>query len=243
MTLWKKSAVGAAALMLAGSMMVYAQQRPEGPAVQGPGGFGGPGIWRPSPEDMGAFVDARIAALHAGLRLNPDQEKTWPAFEQALRESARLRMERRAAEHNEPPAAGPVERLQRRADAMTTRGTARSASPTRPRRSIRASTTGRSAASRCWRGSWARAAAITAWNRTIAAARAACAARMSSAPVRAASAATTACAAPAACTAARRTTAARCKRRSGAGRAVVHHPARTPPACRGRSLDRATTLC
>ncbi|MEA2996056.1 MAG: zinc resistance-associated protein [Alphaproteobacteria bacterium] len=124
MTLWKKSAVGAAALMLAGSMMVYAQQRPEGPAVRGPGGFGGPGIWRPSPEDMGAFVDARIAALHAGLRLNPDQEKSWPAFEQALRESARLRLERRAAEHNEPPAAGPVDRLQRRADAMTTRGAA-----------------------------------------------------------------------------------------------------------------------
>ena len=124
MTLWKKSAVGAAALMLAGSMMVYAQQRPEGPAVRGPGGFGGPGIWRPSPEDMGAFVDARIAALHAGLRLNPDQEKSWPAFEQALRESARLRMERRAAEHNEPPTAGPVDRLQRRADAMTTRGAA-----------------------------------------------------------------------------------------------------------------------
>jgi hypothetical protein len=124
MTLWKKSAVGAAALMLAGSMMVYAQQRPEGPAVRGPGGFGGPGIWRPSPEDMGAFVDARIAALHAGLRLNPDQEKTWPAFEQALRESARMRLERRAAEHNEPPTAGPVERLQRRADAMTTRGAA-----------------------------------------------------------------------------------------------------------------------
>jgi zinc resistance-associated protein len=124
MTLWKKSAVGAAALMLAGSMMVYAQQRPEGPAARGPGGFGGPGIWRPSPEDMGAFVDARIAALHAGLRLNPDQEKTWPAFEQALRESARMRLERRAAEHNEPPTAGPVERLQRRADAMTTRGAA-----------------------------------------------------------------------------------------------------------------------
>jgi zinc resistance-associated protein len=124
MTLWKKSAVGAAALMLAGSMMVYAQQRPDGPAARGPGGFGGPGIWRPSPEDMGAFVDARIAALHAGLRLNPDQEKTWPAFEQALRESARMRLERRAAEHNEPPTAGPVERLQRRADAMTTRGAA-----------------------------------------------------------------------------------------------------------------------
>src|SRR3954465_14178370 len=124
MTLGKKSAVGAAALMLAGSMMVYAQQRPEGPGgFRGPG-FGGPGIWRPRAEDMSAFADARIAALHAGLRLNPDQEKTWPAFEQALREAARLRLERRAPEHNEPPTANPVERLQRRADAMTSRGTA-----------------------------------------------------------------------------------------------------------------------
>ena len=125
MTMWKKSAAGAAALMIAGSMMVYAQQRPEGPGgFRGPGGFGGPGIWRPSAEDMSAFADARIAALHAGLRLNPDQEKTWPAFEQALREAARLRLERRAAAHNEPPTANPVERLQRRADAMTSRGTA-----------------------------------------------------------------------------------------------------------------------
>jgi zinc resistance-associated protein len=125
MTLWKKSAAGAAVLMIAGSMMVYAQQRPEGPGgFRGPGGLGGPGIWRPSAEDMSAFADARIAALHAGLRLNPDQEKTWPAFEQALREAARLRLERRAAAHNEPPTANPVERLQRRADAMTSRGTA-----------------------------------------------------------------------------------------------------------------------
>jgi zinc resistance-associated protein len=73
---------------------------------------------------MSAFADARIAALHAGLRLNADQEKTWPAFEQALRDSARMRIERRAALHNEPPTADPVERLQRRADVMTTRGTA-----------------------------------------------------------------------------------------------------------------------
>ena len=37
--------------------------------------------WRPSAEDISAFADARIAALKAGLRLTPDQDKNWPAFE------------------------------------------------------------------------------------------------------------------------------------------------------------------
>ncbi len=30
-----------------------------------------------SPEDRAAFLDARIAALQAGLERNPDQEKNW----------------------------------------------------------------------------------------------------------------------------------------------------------------------
>ena len=38
-------------------------------------------VWQPSAEDISAFMDARIAALKAGLRLTPDQEKNWPAFE------------------------------------------------------------------------------------------------------------------------------------------------------------------
>ncbi|HEY2135936.1 MAG TPA: Spy/CpxP family protein refolding chaperone [Xanthobacteraceae bacterium] len=100
-------------------MIVYAQQRPEGP-----GGFGGQGGWHPSQEDMSAFADARIAALHAGLRLNPDQEKTWPAFEQALRDAAKMRMDRMASAREEQPSTDPVERLQQRADRLTTRGTA-----------------------------------------------------------------------------------------------------------------------
>jgi zinc resistance-associated protein len=41
----------------------------------------------PSPEDIKAFTDARIAALKAGLQLTPDQEKNWPPFEQAIRGS------------------------------------------------------------------------------------------------------------------------------------------------------------
>jgi hypothetical protein len=32
-------------------------------------------------EDLGAFIDARVAALKAGLELTPDQAKNWPAFE------------------------------------------------------------------------------------------------------------------------------------------------------------------
>lgn len=40
---------------------------------------------RYSQEDREAFLDARIAALKAGLKLNPAQEKLWPAVESALR--------------------------------------------------------------------------------------------------------------------------------------------------------------
>src|SRR3981189_255093 len=98
--MFKSIAAGATVLMLVAGAAAYAQQP-----------LPGPDIGRRQqlrPDDRAAFLDARVASLHAGLRLNPDQEKTWPAFEQAYRESARLRMERRAAEHNEPPAARPV---------------------------------------------------------------------------------------------------------------------------------------
>ncbi len=115
--MWKTAAVGAAALMIAGSMIVYAQQGPgfDGPrANDAPRGYGAPremqrfGDWHPSAQDLAAFADARIAALHAGLVLTQDQEKSWPPFEQAMREVAKMR----------------IERLQRRAEAMSTRGAA-----------------------------------------------------------------------------------------------------------------------
>lgn len=47
-----------------------------------------------SPEDFAAFTDARIAALKAGLKLTPAQEKNWPALETALREQAKERAAR-----------------------------------------------------------------------------------------------------------------------------------------------------
>lgn len=124
--MWKKAVIGASALMIAGSMMVYAQQRGDGPGeYRGPGHTGMMGGWRPNADDMKAFSDARIAALHAGLELNTDQEKNWPPVEQALRDLAKLRADRLAARHdNQPPAGSPIERLQRRADDLTARGTA-----------------------------------------------------------------------------------------------------------------------
>src|SRR5213596_3198552 len=80
---------GTAALVLAGSTAVYAQHRP----------------WlhdrfRMSAEDRTAFADARIAAVHAGLKLNPDQEKLWPPVEAAVKDFAKLRIDRANARMN-----------------------------------------------------------------------------------------------------------------------------------------------
>lgn len=107
---------GAAVAVIAGSTAVYAQHRP----------------WmhhhaRINPEDRAAFADARIAAVKAGLKLTPDQEKMWPAVETSVRAFAKLRIDRanarmeerkaRATGNNDTPP-NPVERLQKRADNM-----------------------------------------------------------------------------------------------------------------------------
>jgi hypothetical protein len=140
----KSVAVGAAALAIVGSSIVYAQQRSGGPDGVGSGGFGS-GLrlvahYRPSIDDMKAFTDARIAALKAGLQLTPDQEKNWPPFEQALRGLAKLRIDHlqarlareelarqelareEAGAPQTPPA--PFERLAKRADALAKRSAA-----------------------------------------------------------------------------------------------------------------------
>ena len=129
--MWKKAFVGAAALMIAGSIIVYAQQRSETPIVSvDKGAFTESRVGEPhaglklNAEDMAAFSDARIAGLHAGLKLNIDQEKIWPAFEQALRDLAKMRMDRFAAARDLQPSSDPVQRLQRRADALSARGAA-----------------------------------------------------------------------------------------------------------------------
>jgi hypothetical protein len=115
-----KPVIAAAAVFaLAGSSIVYAQQR-----WNGPDGDGVPRFEHHhhhlSAEDRAAFTDARIAALKAGLELTPDQAKNWPTFEQALRDMAQLRSQRiqarEAASQQPQTPATPFERLSQRAD-------------------------------------------------------------------------------------------------------------------------------
>ncbi len=118
----------AAALAILGSSIVYAQQRFGRPGGDGDGGLRFVYRHRLSAEDIAAFTDARIAALKAGLELTSDQAKNWPAFEQALRDLAQLRIARlqarEAAEQQAPTAPPPFARLARRADNLARRGAA-----------------------------------------------------------------------------------------------------------------------
>jgi hypothetical protein len=115
----KFAIAGIAALAIAGSTAVYAQYRP----------------WfrehmqhmRFSPEDRAAFADARIAAIHAGLKLTPDQEKLWPPVEAAAKDFAKMRIDRANArmktesgdqQNNQPQEQDPITRLRQRADSM-----------------------------------------------------------------------------------------------------------------------------
>jgi hypothetical protein len=106
---------GVAALAIAASTAVYAQHR-----------HWGFGQMRMNPEDRAAFADARIAAVHAGLKLTADQEKLWPPVETAVREFAKLRIDRANARMNAPQNDSqdkpddPVARLRERADNMAT---------------------------------------------------------------------------------------------------------------------------
>lgn len=102
---------GVAALAIAGSTAVYAQHH----------GYGHWGHMRMAPEDRAAFIDARIAAVRAGLKLNADQEKLWPPVEAAVRDFAKLRIDRANARMNVPADAtrsDPVTRLRERAEDM-----------------------------------------------------------------------------------------------------------------------------
>jgi zinc resistance-associated protein len=122
--MWKKVLVLSTAAMLVGSAAVAQQTQQQNSDVRD----GRPSFqpWRPSADDFAAFTDARVAALKAGLRLTPDQEKNWPAFEQAYRNLAKLRAQR-FADRDAAQAPGDqniVDRLQRRADAIAQFGTA-----------------------------------------------------------------------------------------------------------------------
>ena len=111
----RKFAIAAVAVLaIAGSTAVYAQHR-----------HWGHGFSRMNPEDRAAYADARIAAVHAGLKLTADQEKLWPPVEAAVKEFAKLRIDRANArmkaendQQDQQKPDDPVARLRERADKM-----------------------------------------------------------------------------------------------------------------------------
>src|SRR4029077_20076677 len=93
------------------------------------------GMRHPSAADLNALTDARVGIIKAALQLTPDQEKYWPAVEEAIRARAKNQQARfeRVAElrdsmRDSSPMEvvrerNPVELMQRRAEMLTQRAT------------------------------------------------------------------------------------------------------------------------
>jgi hypothetical protein len=112
------SAMMLSAASLSGSAFA-ATPATDQPAQTGDHGF--------SPEDRAAFQDARLAALKAGLKLTPAQEKAWSGVEGALRDLFKARADR-AAEWREKwkdirDNHDVIDGLKLRARGLTARGT------------------------------------------------------------------------------------------------------------------------
>lgn len=117
--MFKTSAVVAIVLTLGAGLPALAQTptAPAKPAAT-PAAF-------PSPEDVAALADSRMAALKSGLKIKPEQQKAWDAFDAAVRDLAKKRADRLAELINEnqktprPAIVNPADVLRLRAKAMT----------------------------------------------------------------------------------------------------------------------------
>jgi Spy/CpxP family protein refolding chaperone len=114
----KKVAVAATAVFITASPLAYAAETSS--TV---------GMRHPSAADLNAWTDARVGIIKAALQLTPDQEKYWPAVEEAIRarmKNRQARLERVAELRDSNPmeAVGdrnPVEFMQRRAEVLSQR--------------------------------------------------------------------------------------------------------------------------
>jgi hypothetical protein len=118
--MWKAVLVGASVISIAGSSIVYAQQRDgEGERGQSPA-F--------SQEDYTRSVDAplasRLDSLKKRLRLAPEQEKNWPGYESALQALVKQRRERMEARQEQVSPSDPIQRMRQRAEALSGMGAA-----------------------------------------------------------------------------------------------------------------------
>jgi hypothetical protein len=113
----KKTAVAATAVLIMASPLAYAEDTTS--TV---------GMRHPSAADLNALTDARVGIIKAALQMTPDQEKLWPAVEDAIRARAKNRQARleRVAELRdsgpmEAAERNPVELMQRRAERLSQR--------------------------------------------------------------------------------------------------------------------------
>ena len=114
-------AAGLAALFVTASPLAYAEAPSDGPRL--------------SAADLERLTESRINIVKAALQLTPDQEKYWPAVEEAIRNRSKDRQARvaaAAARLNELRDRSvvevmrdrdPIAFLHRRADALIQRGT------------------------------------------------------------------------------------------------------------------------
>jgi len=132
------AALGLASIALPAAAI--AQDAPAGPppdqgAGCGPYGTGGSDGLGPmrhfqiTPEDRAAFLNARLAAVRAGLGLSADQQKLWPPVETAIREAvrqlgeARQKMRAEFKGGEDGGMANPIDRLVHIADIEQLRAT------------------------------------------------------------------------------------------------------------------------
>ena len=113
-----KTAVAATAFLLTATPLAYAA---ETSSTAGTG--------HPSAADLKALTDARVGIIKAALQMTPDQEKLWPAVEDAIRARAKNRQARweqvaQLRDSGPMEATGernPVELMQRRAERLSQR--------------------------------------------------------------------------------------------------------------------------
>jgi hypothetical protein len=117
----KKAAVATAAVLITTSPLSYAAETSSNTV----------GMTHPSAADLNALTDTRVSVIKAALQLSPEQEKYWPALEDAIRTRAKnrlARMQRLAELRDSGPMEAlnmrnPVELMQRRAEALSQRAT------------------------------------------------------------------------------------------------------------------------
>jgi LTXXQ motif family protein len=113
----RKGMIGTvAALFIVGAPIAHAQQPTSAPAT--------PESGRLNPAEFKVLTDIRIGVIRAALQLTPDQEKLWPAIDEAIRARAEMRLRRLSTlegRMGQRRDFDPVQLYRQRADVLTER--------------------------------------------------------------------------------------------------------------------------